>query len=107
MNENTEFLSDENVNLPETDDCSDSCPDPDLQAQNERLKLELLCAELGVKKDCRDDVIKLSDGGNIQDVIRKYPVFLERSPRFDTGVFIRSDDPADGDASLRRAFGLK
>lgn len=80
---------------------------PDLRSEVERLKLELLCSELGVKKECRNDVIKLSEGGSIQDVIKKYPVFLVRSPCPDTGAFSENGSDRCSDDSLRRAFGLK
>lgn len=80
---------------------------PDLKNEVERLKLELLCAEMGVRKECRSDVIRLSEGGNIQDVIKKYPVFLDRSPCPDTGTFSGNGSDGCSDDSLRRAFGLK
>lgn len=80
---------------------------PDLKSEVERLKLELLCAEMGVRKECRSDVIRLSEGGSIQDVIKKYPVFLDRSPCPDTGAFSENGSDGCSDDSLRRAFGLK
>lgn len=80
---------------------------PDLKNEVERLKLELLCAEMGVRKECRNDVIRLSEGGSIQDVIKKYPVFLDRSPCPDTGAFSENGSDGCSDDSLRRAFGLK
>lgn len=91
----------------EISNAADTDGTPDLRNEVERLKLELLCAEMGVRKECRNDVIRLSEGGSIQDVIKKYPVFLERSPRPDTGVFSENGSDGCSDDSLRRAFGLK
>lgn len=80
----------------ETADCSE---------ENRRLKLELQCAELGVRKECRGDVIRLAEGSSIAQVIEKYPVFLNVRSVPDTGVIVRNETRNE-DIALRKAFGL-
>ena len=77
----------------------------DLPEENRRLKLELECAELGVKKECRSDVIRLAEGSSIARVIEKYPVFLSTRSVPDTGVIVRNETRNE-DIALRKAFGL-
>lgn len=78
----------------------------DRNEENRRLRLELECAELGVKKECRGDVIRLAEGSSIAEVIKKYPVFLSARSVPDTGVIVRNESRND-DSALRKAFGLK
>ncbi|MGN0692065.1 MAG: hypothetical protein ACI4K7_06950 [Oscillospiraceae bacterium] len=78
---------------------------PDFSEENRRLKLELECAELGVKKECRDDVIRLAEGSSISEVLARYPVFVSPRNVPDTGVIVRNEPPNE-DIALRRAFGL-
>lgn len=78
----------------------------DFSEENRCLKLELECAELGVKKECRADVIRLAEGSTIAEVIKKYPVFLGTRSVPDTGVIVRNESRND-DSALRKAFGLK
>ncbi|MCI5751593.1 MAG: hypothetical protein MR038_03815 [Oscillospiraceae bacterium] len=79
--------------------------EPDFSEENRRLKLELECAELGVRKECRGDVIRLAEDSSISEVLRKYPVFIGARNVPDTGVVVRNEPPNE-DISLRKAFGL-
>ncbi len=76
-----------------------------LIAENQRLALELECADLGVPKFARNDVIKLAQGSSVGDVLKKYPAFLCGNNAASTGVFLRRER-SDDDLSLRKAFGL-
>lgn len=86
----------------------DTAPVPaetDFSEENRRLRLELECAELGVRKECRGDVIRLAEDSSISEVLRKYPVFIGAKSVPDTGVVVRNEPPNE-DISLRKAFGL-
>ncbi|MGN0695877.1 MAG: hypothetical protein ACI4J5_03810 [Oscillospiraceae bacterium] len=103
-----ELISENAAALPDDDISAGAAPEPaepDFSEENRRLRLELECAELGVKKECRGDVIRLAEGRSISEVLAKYPVFVSPRNVPDTGVIVRNEPPNE-DISLRRAFGL-
>lgn len=89
----------------QSDVSSDSGEVIDYSAENKRLKLELECAELGVRKECRSDVIRLAEGSSIAEILEKYPIFAAVRTVPDTGAAVRNESQNE-DVSLRRAFGL-
>ncbi|MGN1415687.1 MAG: hypothetical protein ACI4XF_02520 [Oscillospiraceae bacterium] len=103
--ENQEVLPAEEIPAEAAPEPASPTAEPDFSEENRRLKLELQCAELGVRKECRGDVIRLAEGSSIAEVLEKYPVFVSTRNVPDTGVIVRNEPPNE-DISLRRAFGL-
>lgn len=99
-----EIISENMEELP-AEEISTETAQPDFSEENKRLRLELECAELGVKKECRDDVIRLAEGSSISEVLERYPVFVSARNVPDTGVIVRNEPPNE-DIALRKAFGL-
>ena len=108
MEENEIIVTDTAESAPDDIPAEKNAPvpaEPDFSEENRRLKLELECAELGVRKECRGDVIRLAEDSSISEVLRKYPVFIGARNVLDTGVVVRNEPPNE-DISLRKAFGL-
>lgn len=108
MEENEIIVTDTAESAPDDIPAEKNAPvpaEPDFSEENRRLKLELECAELGVRKECRGDVIRLAEDSSISEVLRKYPVFIGVRNVPDTGVVVRNEPPNE-DISLRKAFGL-